>query len=119
MKTNTPQFGFVLEPVDDIETAKRFYVDVMGLKVEREHPGFVQFHNFAIAGDGTLSGTREKELYWVVNDADAAYEELSQQAEITMPLTEQIYGKVFGIKDPAGHHQYLVELAKNRPSTAL
>ncbi|MDE3074550.1 MAG: hypothetical protein KGJ86_03905 [Chloroflexota bacterium] len=119
MKTNTPRFGFVLEPVDDLQAAKQFYVDVMGLKVEREHPVFVQFANFAIAGDGTLSGTREKELYWLVDDAHAAYEELSEQAEITMPLTLQPYGRVFGLKDSAGHVQYVLELAKDRPSASV
>jgi len=30
-----PRFGFVVEYVTDIEAAKRFYLDVMGLEVER------------------------------------------------------------------------------------
>ena len=33
METNTPHFGFALEPVDDLQAAKRFYVEVMGAPV--------------------------------------------------------------------------------------
>lgn len=39
--TATPRFGFALEYVTDVEAVKRFYVDVLGLEVEREHPTFV------------------------------------------------------------------------------
>lgn len=39
--TATPRFGFALEYVSDVEAVKRFYVDVLGLEVEREHPTFV------------------------------------------------------------------------------
>lgn len=39
----TTRFGFALEYVSDIDAVKRFYVDVLGLEVDREHPTFVQF----------------------------------------------------------------------------
>src|SRR5215213_5379227 len=79
-----PQFGFALEYVSDIETVKRFYVDVLGLTVEREHPTFIQFSgNFAIASDESMTGSRETELYWLIDDADATYAELSGKAEIS------------------------------------
>ncbi len=122
--TNAPQFGFALEYVTDIEAAKRYYVDVLGLEVERYHPTFVQFDHFAIASDQSLSGTREPELYWLVEDAESAFRDLSDKAEVTLPLKQMPFGKVFGIKvfgikDPAGHPRYLVELAKNRPSQAV
>jgi catechol 2,3-dioxygenase-like lactoylglutathione lyase family enzyme len=113
-----PRFGFAIEYVDDIEAAKRFYVDVVGLKVERTHPTFVQFPNFAIASDQSLSldGRRDTELYWLVDDADSAFSELSQKAEVTLPVRQMPFGKVFGIKGAAGEPRYLLELAKNRPS---
>jgi len=111
-----PRFGFVVEYVPDIEAAKRFYVDVLGLDMERYHPTFVQFSNFAIANDDSLSGRRDPEVYWLVDDAEAALMELSQRADVTLPLTEKPYGKVFGIRDPAGTPCYLLELARNRPS---
>jgi catechol 2,3-dioxygenase-like lactoylglutathione lyase family enzyme len=53
---NKPTFGFVLEYVTDIEAATRFYVEVIGLEIERHHPVFVQFNHFAIASDESMSG---------------------------------------------------------------
>ena len=111
-----PRFGFAIEYVKDIEAAKRFYVGVLGLAVERYHPTYVQFQNFAIASDESMGGKNELELYWLVADAEAAFNELSQKAEVTMPLKQMPFGKVFGIKDPAGRPRYLLELAQNRPS---
>jgi catechol 2,3-dioxygenase-like lactoylglutathione lyase family enzyme len=118
---SNPRFGFVLEYVDDVSTAKAFYTDVLGLKVERESPEFIQFAdpagvNFAIASDASLSGRREPEVYWVVDDADAAHKALPRSAEISHPLEQQPFGKVFGVKDPAGETQFFVEFAPERPS---
>ena len=118
---NMPRFGFALEYVSDIEATKRFYVDLLGLEVDREHPTFVQFKDasgsyFAIASDGSMDGRNTLELYWLVDDAEAAYEALAKRAEVTLPLAEKPFGKVFGIKDPAGEPRYLIELARHRPS---
>jgi catechol 2,3-dioxygenase-like lactoylglutathione lyase family enzyme len=115
------RFGFVLEYVDDVAAAKPFYTDVLGLQVERESPEFVQFSdpagvNFAIASDASLSGTREPEVYWVVDDAAAAQQALPKSAEISHPLEQKPFGKVFGVKDPAGETQFFVEFARQRPS---
>ena len=115
---NTPRFGFALEYVPDIETARRFYIDVLGLKEERYHPTFVQFETFAIASDESLGGQNEPELYWLVDDAQAALGELSAKTETT-PIREMPFGKVFTVTDPAGRPRYLLELAKNRPSQAV
>jgi predicted enzyme related to lactoylglutathione lyase len=112
-------FGFVLEYVTDIEAAKRFYVEVLGLEVERVSPVFIQFHNFAIASDESMSGNREPEVYWLVDEAEAALKDFSQKGEVSLPLKQMPFGKVFAIKDPAGQPQYFVELAKNRPSQAV
>ncbi len=115
--SDLPEFGFILEYVTDIEAAQRFYVDILGLKVERYHPVFVQFNNhFAIASDQSLSGNREPEVYWLVEDAEAAFKGFSIKAEITFPLKQMPFGKVFGIKDPAGRPLFLLEFAQDRPS---
>lgn len=113
-----PRFGFALEYVSDVEAAKQFYVDVLGLEVERYHPVFVQFNNFAIASDESMGGKGEPELYWIVDDAQAAFDELSQRAE-PEPIREMPFGKVFSIKDPAGRPRFLFEPAKERPSQAV
>jgi catechol 2,3-dioxygenase-like lactoylglutathione lyase family enzyme len=117
----SPRFGFVVAYVPDVEAAKRFYVEVLGLAVDREHPTFVQFKDgagsyFAVASDESLGGRGEPELYWLVDDAEAAYRELSRVAEISLPLQQKPFGMVFGVKDPAGQPRYLLEIARDRPS---
>lgn len=114
--SNKARFGFVLEYVTDIEAAKRFYVDVLGLEVQRYSPVFIQFNNFAIASDDSMSGNRDPEVYWLVDDVEAMFKDLSQKGEISLPLKQMPFGKVFGIKDPSGQPQYLLEFAKDRPS---
>ncbi len=114
-----PKFGFLLEYVNDIEAAKRFYVDVLGLQMERVAPTFIQFNHFAIASDESLSGTREPEQYWLVENAEQAYKDLSGKVEIAFPIRQMPFGKVFGIKDPAGQTLFLLEFAQNRPSQAV
>ena len=94
-----PEFGFVLEYVSDLPAAKRFYTDVLGLDMERDHPTFVQFSHFALASDESFSGSRDPEVYWLVDDAEAAFAELSPRANVTLPLMTRPYGKVFGIAD--------------------
>ena len=112
----TPRFGFVVVYVTDLAASKRFHTEVLGLRIEREAPTFVQFEHFALATDDRLTGGREPELYWLVDDAEAALAELRAKAEVTMPLRQLPFGKVFGIKDPDGRTRYLLELAKERPS---
>lgn len=118
------RFGLVVEYVDDVAAARPFYVDVLGLKVDREAPDFIQFAdaagvNVAIASDGSLNGTREPEIFWMVEDAAAAFRALPASAEVSYPLTEKPFGTVFGIKDPAGEVQYVLELARERPSAVV
>lgn len=113
------KFGFVLEYVTDVEAARRFYEDILGVKAERAHPVFVQFDHFAIASDQSMSGTREPETYWLVENAEAAFTDLSQRVEITQPLRQMPFGKVFGIKDPAGETVFMLEFAQNRPSEVV
>jgi predicted enzyme related to lactoylglutathione lyase len=114
--SNKPKFGFIVEYVTDIEAAKRFYVEVLGLEVERYSPAYIQFNHFALAGDESMSGNRDPEVYWLVDDVEAAFNDLSPQAEVIVPLKQMPFGKVFGIKDPAGQPLYLLEFAQNRPS---
>jgi catechol 2,3-dioxygenase-like lactoylglutathione lyase family enzyme len=116
LMANRPQFGFALEYVADIDAARHFYVDVLGLEVQRHHPNYLEFQNFAIASDESMSGRNEPELYWLVDHAEAAFTELASKAEVSMPLKEMPFGKVFAVKDPAGRPRYLVEFAKDRPS---
>lgn len=111
-----PEFAFTLEYVRDVAASKAFYSGVLGLDVKRDHPVFVEFDRFAIASDASLGGDNAPELYWVVDDADAAHAELARKTEITMPLTDQPFGRVFAVRDPDGHSCFVLEWSKSRPS---
>ena len=111
-----PKFGLVVEYVKDIEAARHFYTEVLGLVVEREHPTFIQFEHFAIATDEPMSGNPGRETYWLVDDAESAFKSVSGEAEVTIPLKQTPFGKVFGVRNPDGSPCYLLELSQNRPS---
>lgn len=111
------RFGMALEYVADLEAARRFYVEVMGLKVAQEQRNFVQFDHFAISSTEGFGELREREVYWLVDDAEAAFARMSSQRVEVMTGLEQLpFGKVFSIRGPAGEPCYLLELAKNPPS---
>lgn len=114
--SNKPVFGFVVEYVEDIEAAKDFYTGVMGLEMQRYHPTYVQFEHFAIASDKPIGRSGEPEMYWLVEDAEAAYRELSKKAKVSVPLAQKPFGKVFAIDDLSGKPRFLLELSTNRPS---
>ena len=114
-----PTFAFALDYVSDIEASKRFYEEVLGLKAQRYDPTFVQFDRFAIASDASIGGANEPEIYWTVDDAEAALQELSAKTEISIPLRDLPFGKVFAVKDPSGRQRFLLEFARNRPSKQM
>lgn len=119
-----PRLGFAVEYVADIETARRFYSEVLGLEIERVHLTFVQFKDpggarFAISSEEPLGGRDERELYWLVDDAEAAFHELASKAEVSLPLQQMPFGKVFGVVGPAGQPHYLLEFARERPSRSV
>lgn len=111
-----PRFGFVVEYVKEMEVAKHFYVETFGLKVEREHPTFIQFETFAIATDEPMGGEAKQEVYWLVKNAESVLASLPERTEVCLPLKQVPFGKVFGVKDPDGNPRYVLELANNRPS---
>ena len=123
MATSSARFGFALEYVSDIDAAKRFFTKVLGLELERDHPTFVQFKAgngaaYAIASDERMNPADNgaPELWWVIDNAEQAFAEMSAQGEVSMPLREMPFGKCFGIKDPSGQVHYLLEFAAERPS---
>jgi catechol 2,3-dioxygenase-like lactoylglutathione lyase family enzyme len=119
MTTTKPRFGFAIEYVKDIDAARRFYVDVLGLDVERTFPTYVQFDSFAIATDESMSGRGEPELYWLVDDAGAAFAEMSPQSKVSMELTQMPFGRLFAIENADGRPRYILQLAEERPSQAV
>lgn len=117
------QFAFALEYVSDIEATKRFFTEVLGLEVDRGASTFVQFKagngaSYAIASDEAMDDNKDRlpELWWLVEDAEAAFREMSSKAEVSLPLKQMPFGTCFGIKDPTGQVHYLLEFAPQRPS---
>jgi catechol 2,3-dioxygenase-like lactoylglutathione lyase family enzyme len=121
MPNTKAHFAFALEYVADIEAAKQFFTDVLGLEVDRAAPTFVQFKagngsSYAIASDEPMDRVQGPELWWVIEDAEAAFREMSARVEISTPLRQMPFGTCFGIKDSAGQVHYLLEFARQRPS---
>jgi len=110
------RFGFAVANVKDVQKAKRFYTEVLGLKVQREAPAFVQFESFAIASDGPITPGASTELYWLVDDAEAARTELSNRGAVPGPIDTKPFGKLFSVTDPDGEPRWILELAAARPS---
>jgi predicted enzyme related to lactoylglutathione lyase len=120
------QFAFALEYTSDLAAARRFFTNVLGIEVEREAPHFVQFKggngaSYALADDEPLDPSQHRaiELWWQVEDADAAFREMSAHAAVTVPLKNMPFGTCFGIKDPSGQIHYVLQFAAARPSQAV
>lgn len=116
--TNDLRFGFAVANVKDIAKARRFYTEVLGLQVKREAPNFIQFETFAIASDNP-SATTPVELYWLVDDAEAARGALTARGAVCTAVEAKPFGKVFSTKDPDGGERFVLEFAAARPSKAV
>ena len=119
--TTNARFAFALEYTKDMAATKRFFTDVLGLQLDRDHPTFVQFKDaggtaYAIASDEPMDKGDHPELWWTVDNAEHACAEMSKKAELVMPIRELPFGKCFGIKDPTGNVHYVLEFAQQRPS---
>ena len=114
---------FIVRHVTDIAAARAFYTEKMGLEIEAEQPGFVQFKSqegapFAISlasADpvaAALPGGQSEplELWWYVDDADGAYAELKDRGvEIVFPPMDAPFGRAFAIKDAAGEYCFILQ----------
>jgi catechol 2,3-dioxygenase-like lactoylglutathione lyase family enzyme len=114
---------FIVRHVQDIDAARAFYTDKMGLEVEVEQPGFVQFKApngapFAIslasadpvAAELPGGQSESLELWWYVDDADAAHAELKARGvEIVFPPKDVPFGRAFAIKDPEGAYSFILQ----------
>ena len=111
--------NFVLLHVANIEQATAFYSGKFGLAIETQGPGFVQFKqpmgqgaSFALSSEGDASPVSNVELWWYVDDADAAYADLVEKdVAIAQQLKDEPFGRTFAIKDPEGNTVYVMRLA--------
>jgi lactoylglutathione lyase len=103
--------NFVMLHVPDIEQARAFYTEKLGMVVEDQQPGFVQFKQnagmgaiFALDEQAGASPYQGVELWWMVDNADATYAALvSNGVETVSQPADEPFGRAFTIKDPAGN----------------
>jgi catechol 2,3-dioxygenase-like lactoylglutathione lyase family enzyme len=114
---------FVVRHVTDVDAARAFYTEKLGFEVEVEQPGFVQFKApdgapFAVslasadpvAAELPSGQSEPLELWWYVDDADAAYAELrAKDVEIVFPPKDLPFGRAFAVKDPAGGYSFILQ----------
>ncbi|HMA35072.1 MAG TPA: VOC family protein [Chloroflexia bacterium] len=108
--------NFVMLHVPDVAEARAFFVDKLGLELEDDTPGFLQFkatHGGAALGVGQPPpGAAEgAELWWFVDDADAAHADLvAKGVTILEPPADQPFGRSLAIRGPGGQALYLLQL---------
>jgi predicted enzyme related to lactoylglutathione lyase len=106
--------NFVVAHVPSVAEVLPFYTEKLELEIEDQQPGFVQFKQsgqgavYAIFEHGHVEPRSTVELWWSVDDADAALEQFkSQDIPIVEPLADQPFGRTFVITDPAGNKIYV------------
>ncbi len=98
-------------PVADIESAKEFYADYLGLSNEEFNLGWVARYTSPTCGANVQLVTRDESasedsiISVHAVDVDAAYEEARQRGyEIVHPLTDESWGvRRFFVKAPDGN----------------
>ncbi|MFD1795284.1 glyoxalase/bleomycin resistance/extradiol dioxygenase family protein [Paracoccus aurantiacus] len=102
----------------DLDRARRFYRDLMGLRILEDEGGFVRFEGGFALHEGralhrTVFGTDPAPgtfgrgnlvLYFEDNDLDAAFIRIAPEVELIHPIQRQHWGqRVFRFHDPDGH----------------
>jgi predicted enzyme related to lactoylglutathione lyase len=112
------ELNFIMLYVTDIEKAIPFYTEKLGLSIEDQMEGFVQFKQpqgtgaiLALAQKGDGKPAQNVELWWLVDDADATFADLAaKDVEIAHPLQDEPFGRTFAIRDPFGNTLYMMKL---------
>ncbi|SRR6266567_6719778 len=116
------ELNFVMLYVTDVEKAIPFYTEKLGLSIEDQLEGFVQFKQpqgtgaiLALAQKGDGRPVQNAELWWLVDDADATFAELSaKDVKIAQPLQDEPFGRTFAIQDPFGNTLYMMKLLSHQ-----
>ncbi len=112
------ELNFVMLHVSDLKKAIPFYTEKLGLTIEDQMEGFVQFKQprgtgafLALEQRSDSTPIQNIELWWIVDDADAAFAELSaKDVKIAQPLQDEPFGRTFAIQDPFGNTLYMMKL---------
>jgi predicted enzyme related to lactoylglutathione lyase len=123
---------YVVLLVRDITQVRDFYLEKLGLTLadrtlggrlqnaQDASPQFVQFNlpaghgaTFALQADANAQPIANPALTWIVEDADAAHDELVRRGvEIVSAPADYPFGRELRIKDPAGNLIYLLQPAQ-------
>jgi catechol 2,3-dioxygenase-like lactoylglutathione lyase family enzyme len=103
-------------PADDLDTAKRFYVDKLGFTVTFEHTdGTSGIMGVARGGieltiDSPMTGHgRNVCVSLRVDDADRYYNEWRDKIEIKRPPRDEEWeARTFGVDDPSGNTIFVI-----------
>lgn len=110
----TPQLHHVSIDVDDVDAARRFYVDLLGLQARRDRPDFAFAGEWLDAGGSQVhlversgASSRGPHFAMAVDDLDAVIEQLRGQGlSVDGPVGVGNRRQAF-LEDPSGN---LVEL---------
>lgn len=105
--------------VADIDRAKRFYTELLRLRIIEDHGGFVRFDNGFALHEGTSLhqtvfgaaptevkpyGRRNLVLYFEDDDIDAVFQRIADRIDLIHPVQRQAWGqRVFRFFDPDSH----------------
>jgi catechol 2,3-dioxygenase-like lactoylglutathione lyase family enzyme len=112
--------------VKDVEISKRFFVEVIGLKIIEDHQVFILFENHFSIGQarhfattvfgsdsedsGQFQGRNNLLLYFETTDLEGVFAKLGAQVKLIHPIREQPWGqRVFRFYDPDNHINELGE----------
>lgn len=125
------QFLHVTPCVRDIEVSKRFYTEVVGLRIIQDFGAFVLFEGHftihdaraymstAFAKDAPPASDQGRDnllVYFESKDLEGTFARVRDQVKLIHPIAQQHWGqKVFRFHDPDGH---IVEIGEPMPGYA-
>ena len=118
--------------VTDMKRSRRFYTEIMGLVVLKDHGDFVSFEGgFAIhegrslertiwgseAAVGSDYSARNLLLYFEHDHIDEAFKTIAPHVQLIHPIERQHWGQhVFRFYDPDGH---AIEVGEPQPAATI
>ena len=113
--------NFIILNVPDIEEARAFYTEKIGLEVASASPGFVQFKQvqpgagFALQKSDSPAPYEGVELWWQVSDADTVYSQLiGRGVGVASPPQDMPFGRAFTLQDLNGNKLNMYQLPAGR-----
>jgi predicted enzyme related to lactoylglutathione lyase len=108
--------NYVILHVADVAAAKTFFTEQLGMAVDNEAPGFVQFQapaggaSFALSAQDPAAPLQDVELWWFVDDVDAEHTRLVERGvSIVQPPKDEPFGRTLAYQGPTGQALFLLQ----------